>query len=398
MATLLAYLGGLCDWRDDLKPGETGTGLVVAADLRQARSVLSYAEGALMGGGVPLQGVIVSRTADAIQLKNNIVLEARSANFRRLRGLTAIAVVADEIAFWRTDEHAANPDTEILAAARPCLATTGGPLIAASSPYARRGELYAAYRSHHGRDGDPRILVAQAASRILNPSLPQSVVDRAMERDPASARAEYGAEFRSDVESFIPQETVDASTDTGVTLRQPIKTVRYVGFADPAGGGGKDAFTGAIAHRESDGTLILDLLYERRPPFNPDEVASELAAIFRRYSVSAITGDRFGGDFPKTAFSRAGMKYTASAKPKSDLYRELLPRLSAGEVRLLDNPRLLSQLTSLERKTARGGRDSIDHAPGAHDDVINAAAGALLAAAKQRPTRPEGVQTLRGLF
>ena len=44
---------------------------------------------------------------------------------------------------------------------------------------------------------------------------------------------------------------------------------------------------------------------------------------------------------------------------------------------LLDHPRLIAQLGGLERRTARGGKDSIDHAPGAHDDVANAAAGVL---------------------
>jgi hypothetical protein len=34
-------------------------------------------------------------------------------------------------------------------------------------------------------------------------------------------------------------------------------------------------------------------------------------------------------------------------------------------------------MVGLERRTARGGRDSIDHAPGAHDDLANAVAGAL---------------------
>jgi hypothetical protein len=32
---------------------------------------------------------------------------------------------------------------------------------------------------------------------------------------------------------------------------------------------------------------------------------------------------------------------------------------------------------SLERRTSRGGRDSVDHAPGSHDDLANACAGAL---------------------
>jgi hypothetical protein len=33
---------------------------------------------------------------------------------------------------------------------------------------------------------------------------------------------------------------------------------------------------------------------------------------------------------------------------------------------------LAAQLCALERRTSRGGRDSIDHAPGAHDDLANA--------------------------
>ena len=39
-------------------------------------------------------------------------------------------------------------------------------------------------------------------------------------------------------------------------------------------------------------------------------------------------------------------------------------------------------MCALERRTARSGKDSIDHPPGGHDDVINAAAGALVEAAQ----------------
>jgi hypothetical protein len=65
---------------------------------------------------------------------------------------------------------------------------------------------------------------------------------------------------------------------------------------------------------------------------------------------------------------------------KSDLYRDLLPILNSGRAELLDVPRLMSQLCGLERRTARGGRDSIDHAPGAHDDLSNSVAGAIVSA------------------
>ncbi len=46
-------------------------------------------------------------------------------------------------------------------------------------------------------------------------------------------------------------------------------------------------------------------------------------------------------------------------------------------VDLLDDERLIAQIVGLERRTARGGRDSIDHAPGAHDDLANAVAGVV---------------------
>jgi hypothetical protein len=41
------------------------------------------------------------------------------------------------------------------------------------------------------------------------------------------------------------------------------------------------------------------------------------------------------------------------------------------------NARLVSQLVALERRTARSGKDSVDHY-GGHDDAANAAAGALV--------------------
>src|SRR6202040_2811828 len=115
-------------------------------------------------------------------------------------GITLVGVLGDEIAFFQS-EGSANPDSEILNAVRPGLATTRGPLFMISSPYARRGELWRTYQKHFA-NGDPLILVAQGSSPDLNPSLPQSVVDRAMERDPASAQAEYGGLFRIDIESF----------------------------------------------------------------------------------------------------------------------------------------------------------------------------------------------------
>ena len=48
--------------------------------------------------------------------------------------------------------------------------------------------------------------------------------------------------------------------------------------------------------------------------------------------------------------------------------------------------RLVNQLCGLERRTARSGKDSIDHAPGGHDDLANSVAGAAdLIASRAQP-------------
>jgi hypothetical protein len=77
---------------------------------------------------------------------------------------------------------------------------------------------------------------------------------------------------------------------------------------------------------------------------------------------------------------------------------DMLPIINSRKLDLLDDARLLTQLVGLERRTARGGKDSIDHAPSAHDDLANAVAG-LAAVAKRRGVRhfPELGERPRGL-
>jgi hypothetical protein len=90
----------------------------------------------------------------------------------------------------------------------------------------------------------------------------------------------------------------------------------------------------------------------------------------RRHRWPFSGGDRYGGEWPAERFGARGITYVPAEKPKSDLYRDLLPILNAHRAELLDLPRLGAQLCSLERRTARGGRDSIDHPPGTHDDMM----------------------------
>ena len=133
----------------------------------------------------------------------------------------------------------------------------------------------------------------------------------------------------------------------------------------------------AIAHNEfTKQTAVIDAIREVRPPFSPEAVVGEFCALLKTYNVGTVAGDTYAGEWPREQFGKFGVHYELAAKPKSELYTDLLPLLNSRRIDLLDHPKLMSQLLGLERRTARGGKDSIDHAPGAHDDVANAVAGA----------------------
>jgi len=105
----------------------------------------------------------------------------------------------------------------------------------------------------------------------------------------------------------------------------------------------------------------------------------------KRYKVREVTGDQYAGDWVRERFKVHGITYRPSNLTRSEIYLEFLPLLNSSTLELLDNTRLVSQLTGLERRVSPNGRDVIDHRQGEHDDVANAAAGALVASAK-RPT------------
>jgi len=154
----------------------------------------------------------------------------------------------------------------------------------------------------------------------------------------------------------------------------------------------------AIAHLE-DGIPTLDALRERKPPFSPDDVVGEFASLMKLYGISRADADKWGGDWVGEAFRKRSITVAPSARPKSEIYVELQPLLNGHRCALLDHPRLISQLIGLERRTASGARDSIDHAPGAHDDLSNALAGALLLVRQRVPMKitPAVLETARQL-
>jgi hypothetical protein len=203
--------------------------------------------------------------------------------------------------------------------------------------------------------------------------VPQRLVDAAIERDPAAAASEWMAEFRNDISAFVPREIVLRCVDVGVTERPFDSKFRYMAFVDPSGGS-SDSMTLAIAHAEND-LAIVDVVREIVAPFDPESATNEFVRTLRAYGVTRVVGDRYAGEWVRQSFAKRQITYAVSELPKSGLYVDLLPRLNAKTIRLVDNAKMINQIAALERRTARGGKDSIDHPPSGHDDVANVIAG-----------------------
>jgi hypothetical protein len=375
-ALVAVFLACFCVYSQYLAPGEVATIMVIAADRRQSRVVMRYILGLIES--VPmLKAMVVNQTKDTIELNNRVVIEVHTCNFRAVRGYTIAAAICDEIAFWRSEESA-NPDTEILNAIRPGLLTIPNSLLLCiSSPYARRGALWEAFSRHYGKDGDS-VLVWKASTREMNPTVDEESIQQAYAEDEPRAKAEYGAEFRTDVELFVSREALEEARILHRVELPYCQEFQYHAFTDPSGGQA-DSFTLGIAHREN-GRTILDLLREVKPPFSPDVVTGNFALQLKAYRINSVVGDRYAGEWPRERFRVHGIEYKTSILTKSEIYKAWLPEINSGKVELLDEFRLFSQLIQLERRTGSGGREIIDHPPGGHDDLANVAAGACLLA------------------
>jgi hypothetical protein len=161
--------------------------------------------------------MVTRRTRWGIDLIGDFSIEVHMSNFGRIRGRTFALAIADELAFW-SSEDGSNPASEVLAAIRPGLITLGGQLVGISSPFAKSGPLWEAFERFYGTD-HPSALVWRAPSMVMNPSLPQAVIDTALARDEAAARAEWLAEFRDDLRRSAHRRSADQAVVPRRALR-----------------------------------------------------------------------------------------------------------------------------------------------------------------------------------
>jgi len=352
----------------------------------QARNAFSYAVGFCQ---LPDVKPFVHRVlSNAIEFKTGVRLEISPASFRSVRGFTNPLVIADEVAYWLDEGN--NPDVEIINAVRTRLARVpGSQLLILSSPHAPRGVLHDLHQAYFGKGPESerdRVLFWCASTLAMRPDHPKPhVIERAFRLDAASAVAEYGhgdyVSFRQHQQALFDLEPVSAAIVKGRRELPPEPKVKYVGFIDAAEGARSgDSMTLGVAHREG-ARSVLDAIRVIEPPFSPaDVILTDFVPVLQKYGITKVVGDRHAHGFVSAALKTCGLTFEPSKLSKSELYVALLSLLNSGGADLLDVSVLRVQLLALQRRSARGGRDSVDHPSGGHDDAANAAAGALVLA------------------
>ena len=270
MAAGATYIAACCDHSDALARAEQGVLLCVAQDQRVAKQILDRVEANLQDSPI-LHQLIKGRTQDSIELTNNISIEVRPSIFPKTEG---------------TDLHRNN-------CGRACVLVHGVKLRESRCGGAGRCSPRPAHHArplHHGiesptqrsecfgrRSNDttvPMALLAcsspRAPQETSTHTIPQSEIDRELERDRARNTAELLAEFRNDLEGYVTYEVVEACIGSYFEM-PPARSVSYYAFTDPVGWSAMILSRYAICHREHD-RVVIDCIREVRPPFSPEQV------------------------------------------------------------------------------------------------------------------------------
>ncbi len=388
-STLAAYTAACIDFSDVIAPGETCSQIVLAQSSISAQNVFGHLRAVFQNADL-LRPMVESMALDEIRLKDRKSLSIRSNSFRKIRGVSAGMICADELAYWHDSEASANSADEVLNSCIPALATTRGQLCLTSSPFGEFGEFHRIFVENFGNMDDPKILCAHGPSMKWNPLLDQAIVDRAMKKNPAKARAEWLAEFRSDVSNYLSMADIEPLIAKKVRVRPPEPGRVYKIFGDFSSGK-SDATTAACGYVAEDGKAVIAHSVTVKAPHSTDVAVERIVnELCHPYRCNTVVADDFSNGFVQSALARHGVQLQSSKLSKSQIYESFIPIAMGQRCVLLDDPenRVVDQILGLRTKLQSGGRVSIDHGDRrGHDDDCNAHLGVIVLLLSRPPFR-----------
>jgi hypothetical protein len=384
-APVLAYEAVFGGHERYLGKGEFGILPLVAQDARATRIAFGYLKDAFTRS-LLLAALVEDITSHEIKLTNRLSSLCFPCTHSSLRGWSNPAAGMSEVAFYRL-EGQADSDVEIQASIRRGMLSFPNPkLIKISTPYVKSGLLYQDFRQYYGQESLD-VLVWQASSMLMNPSLKAERLARERALEGSRYHREYEAMFLDDLDTMFPVAVVEGVIIPHRYELEPRAGVSYLATCDTTGGSSgpnSDTFTFTIVHPEGSGDrqIIVQDVLKGWKGGDLAGIVSEIATRLRHHRLTEIRGDKYAGAWVRQAFEGEGIRYREAEMDKSTAYLEAEPLLTQGRVELLDHPQLIRELTILERRPRPQGRTLVEHPHGGHDDYANSTCLALASVAK----------------
>ena len=368
---IACYIVAYEAFRDHGLPyGEEAVILLIATQIKQARIAFRHIRRCLQKSRI-LSNRIVSLTKDEIKLDNGITIACYPASYVAVRGVTIVTVICDEMAFWRHDSNAANPEEEILDALRPGMTdVVNAKLVKVSTPFSKQGTLW----NDFWRRKELDFPVWQVSTSEMNPSIKAAELERYRKKNEQKYRREYLAEFAENITDYLDAEAVDHCVVRGRKALPPVPGFTYCAALDPAFG--HDDFALAIEHAEADGKIVLDLLVSWRgtkgKPLSCEHVLKEIKCYLDCYGITRAVGDQHCFAVIHQQLLKLGISYQQvhfGSNARAEIFGNLKYLLLNDMIEMLDHREFLDQLLNLEERAMDGGRIDVRPAGTMRDDL-----------------------------
>jgi hypothetical protein len=354
--------------------GQRAYVLIIAPVIQQASTAFRFISQYILNSPILSQSVLKIKKNE-IELKNGVVIACRACSYSSVRGVPVICAVLDELAFWRHKENSANPESEVIAAIRPAMATLSNTkLIKISTPFRKEGTLWSEFQHR----GQLPYYVWRVTSEEMNPAISKSFLDKARAANEETFRREHLAEFVDQNSGWITPELLEPCIMHGRRELPRVSHGTYAAAIDPAFQGSDFGF--AILHRSDRGdvSVACELRWTGTKAIHLDFaiVCEQIRMKLDQYGINSLVGDQHCFAILKQHFARLNIFYrerSFTSGTRASLFGNLRQLIIQRKIAIVDDPELLRQFRSLEEVRAANG--NIDIRPArSKDDVAIAVA------------------------
>lgn len=401
-STIVAYEATMGGHEAHVRPGQPVICFQIAQDLRMAKYSLHLIK-ATLESSPAMRAQIKDVVADRIDLKSGLSIVTVPPTLKSVRGYANPVTVLDEVGVWYQDSDSANPDYEIYRAVKPAQAQfPNKKLVGISSPWNKAGLLFNYWEAGtdgrraplHEKERYSGCLVAHSPTGSSgNIKVARQFLRVEASRDPRAFEREYLAVFQDSISGFFSSALLSSAVDKGATSRPPQQPNYYVAAIDPAFR--HDSFALTIVHADPEKGIVQDVVKRWKPeggrPVDPGMVMAEIAGIIKLYHIPVVYSDQYQLESlqyiaNQMGFAIQGVDFTGSSK--AEIYGSLQTLVNTERIRLLDEPEMVKELKSLEKRMLPGGGVQISAPLGMHDDLATVTALAAHQATWFLPAKP----------